>query len=162
MRNGRGLLPPPLACWESVVDLVTCTSRYVCLVDVSTYFRIRRRLPKGPQTASSSSSSRLTRLNPFLLCAPTCGMGPDGVVMSHWGLPRRVVMTRGGQVRRTGLKETGLGSGGGGGGFGGGGGRHQVSEYARRLPTTTTATERGVGGAAGEWGQWRGRVVGKG
>lgn len=86
-------------------------------------------------------------------------MGPDGVVMSHWGLSRRVVMTRGGQVRRTGLKETGLGSGGGGGGFGGGGGwgRHQVSEYVRRLPTTTTATEKGGEGGSGRVGAVEGK-----
>lgn len=65
MRNGRGLLPPPLACWESVVDLVTCTSRYVCLVDVSTYLRIRRRLPKGSADRQQQQQQQIDEIESF-------------------------------------------------------------------------------------------------
>ena len=57
-------------------------------------------------------------------------------------------------VRRTGLKGTGLGSGG----FWG-------SAWFRNMSTASDDDDgmsaTGRGGTAGEWGQWRGRVVGQ-
>lgn len=91
-------------------------------------------------------------MNPFSLC--TCGMGRWAT--SHWGLPRvlkiRVKLSGGEEdvpegdwTRKRQRRVFGVGLG-------------LVSEYVDGF----RRRRRRQRGAAGEWGQWRGRVVGKG